>query len=85
MLSIHLSILVFAIASLFCACLVSVQVSAPYVIAVHLSLQADGKAAFEEIRMFGYMANIFSTHLLPSLIMLGSGRSTVVTVLDSGL
>ena len=34
MLSIFLSILVCAAASLFCACLVSVQVSAPYVIAV---------------------------------------------------
>ena len=33
MLSILLSILVCAAASLFCACLVSVQVSAPYVIA----------------------------------------------------
>ena len=33
MLSILLSILVFAAASLFCACLVSAQVSAPYVIA----------------------------------------------------
>ena len=33
MLSILLSILVCAVASLFCACLVSVQVSAPYVIA----------------------------------------------------
>ena len=33
MLSIHLSILVCAAASLFCACLASVQVSAPYVIA----------------------------------------------------
>ena len=32
MLSIHLSILVCADASLFCACLVSVQVSAPYII-----------------------------------------------------
>ena len=33
MLSIHISILVCAVASLFCACLVSVHVSAPYVIA----------------------------------------------------
>ena len=33
MLSILLSILVYAAASLFCACLVSVQISAPYVIA----------------------------------------------------
>ena len=58
MLSILLSILVCAAASLFCACLVSVQVSAPYVIAhstpgvVHLSLQADGKVAFEDIPVF---------------------------------
>ena len=61
MLSILLSILVCAAASLFCACLVSVQVSAPYVIAgstqdsgvVHLSFQADGKVAFEDIPVFG--------------------------------
>ena len=59
MLSILLSILVCAAASLFCACLVSVHVSAPYVIAgsthgvVHLSLQADGKVAFEDIPVFG--------------------------------
>ena len=52
-LSILLSILVCAAASLFCACLVSVQVSAPYVIVVHLSLQADGKVAFENIPVFG--------------------------------
>ena len=50
MLSILLSILVCAAASLFCACLVSVQVSAPY---VHLSLQADGKVACEDIPVFG--------------------------------
>ena len=56
MLSILLSILVCAAASLFCACLVSVQVSAPYVIAgrvVHLSLQTDGKVAFEDVPAFG--------------------------------
>ena len=60
MLSILLSILVCAAASLFCACLVSVQVSAPYVIAgstqelyTFLSLQADGKVAFEDIPVFG--------------------------------
>ena len=40
-----------AAASLFCACLVSVQVSAPYVIAG--STQADGKVAFEDIPVFG--------------------------------
>ena len=51
-LSILLSILVCAAASLFCGCLVSVQVAAPYVIAVHLSLQADGKVAFEEVPVF---------------------------------
>ena len=60
MLSILVSILVCAAASLFCACFVSVQVSAPYVIAgstqenfVHLSLQADGNVAFEYIPVFG--------------------------------
>ena len=58
LLSILLSILVYAVASLFCAYLVRVQVSAPYVIAgstrvVHLSPQADGKAAFEDIPVFG--------------------------------
>ena len=59
MLSILLSILVCAAASLFCNCLVSVQVSAPYVIAgsthgvVHPSLQADGKVAFEDIPVLG--------------------------------
>ena len=56
MLSIILSILVCAAASLFCACLVSVQVSASYVIAgsTHaLSLQADGKVAFEDVPVFG--------------------------------
>ena len=36
--------------TLFCACLVSAHVPAPCVIGVgHLSLQADGKVAFEEI------------------------------------
>ena len=50
--------LVCAAASLFCACLVIVQVSAPYVIAgstvvIHLSLQADGKVAFEDVPVFG--------------------------------
>ena len=60
MLSILLSILVCAAARLFCACLVSVQVSAPYIWhswqhtgVVHLSLQADGKVAFEDILVFG--------------------------------
>ena len=59
MLSILLSILVCAAASLFCACLVSVQVSAPlchswqHTGVVHLSLQADGKVAFEDIPVFG--------------------------------
>ena len=46
-------------ASLFYACLVSVQVSAPlchswqHTGVVHLSLQADGKVAFEDIPVFG--------------------------------
>ena len=59
MLSILISILVCAAASLLCACLVSVQVSAPYGIAdsTHelytLSLQADGKVAFEDTPVFG--------------------------------
>ena len=59
MLSILLSILVCAAASLFCASLVSVHVSAPYVIAgsntgvVHLSVQADGKVSFEDVPVFG--------------------------------
>ena len=58
MLSILLSILVCAAASLFCACLVSVQVSAPchswqHTVVVHLSLQADGKVSFEDIPVFG--------------------------------
>ena len=58
MLSVHLSILVCAAASLFCACLVSVHVSAPchswqHTGVVHLSLQADGKVAFEDIPVFG--------------------------------
>ena len=56
MLSILLSILVCAAASLFCACLVSVQVSAhswQHTGVVHLSLQADGKVAFEDIPVFG--------------------------------
>ena len=42
--------------SLFCDCLVSVQVSAPYVIAgstQELYTQADGKVAFEDIPVFG--------------------------------
>ena len=57
-LSILLSILVCAAASLFCACLVSVQVSAPchswqHTGVVHLSLQADGNVAFEDITVFG--------------------------------
>ena len=59
MLSILLSILVCAAASLFCACLVSVQVSAPlchswqHTGVVHLSFQADGKVAFEDVPVFG--------------------------------
>ena len=58
MLSILLSILVCAAASLLCASLVSVQVSAPFnswqhTGVVHLSLQADGKAAVEDIPVFG--------------------------------
>ena len=58
MLSILLSILVCAAASLFCACLVSVQVSTPchswqHTGCVHLSVQADGKAAFEDVPVFG--------------------------------
>ena len=56
MLSILLSMLVCAATSLFCACLVSVQVSAPYVMAgsTHeLSLQADGNVAFEDVPVFG--------------------------------
>ena len=48
-----------AAASLFCACLVSVQVSAPLCHSwqhrgvIHLSLEADGKVAFEDIPVFG--------------------------------
>ena len=56
MFSVLLSILVCAAASLFCACLVSIQVSAPYVIAgskQELSVQADGKVDFEDIPVFG--------------------------------
>ena len=61
MLNILLSILVCAAASLFCACVVSVQVSAPLrhswqhtgVVGLHLSLQADGAVAFEDIPVFG--------------------------------
>ena len=44
-----LSIVVCAEASLFCACLVSVNVSAGV---VHLSLQEDGKVTFEEIPVY---------------------------------
>ena len=56
MLSIILSILVCAAASLFCACLVSVQVciichSWQHTGVVHMSLQADGKVAFEDISL----------------------------------
>ena len=53
-----LSILV-AAASLFCVCLVSVQFSCAicrswqHIGVVHLSLQADGKVAFEDIPVFG--------------------------------
>ena len=51
MLSILLSILVCAAASLFCACLVSVQVSAPYVIA--------GSTQESYTRLFRQMARLF--------------------------
>ena len=58
-LSILLSILVCAAASLFCACLVSVQVSAPYIIAgstqelyICLFRQIYGMVAFENIPVF---------------------------------
>ena len=60
MLSILLSILVCAVANLFCACLVSVQVSAPYVIAggtqelyTCLFRHIYGEVAFEDIPVFG--------------------------------
>ena len=56
MLSILLSILVCAAASLFCACLVSVCTichSWHHTGVVHLSLQADSKVAFEDIPVFG--------------------------------
>ena len=55
MLSILLSILVCAAESLVCACLVSVQDSAPHVIAGsrQVSLRADGKVVFEDIPVFG--------------------------------
>ena len=56
MVSILLSILVCAATHLFCACLVSVQVSAPWHswqhTVVHLSL---GKVAFEDIPVFGVL------------------------------
>ena len=59
MLSILLSKLVCAATNLCCDCLVSVQVSAPlchswqHTGGVHLSLEADGKVAFEDIPVFG--------------------------------
>ena len=55
MLSILLSILVCAAAGLVCACLVGVQVCAPChsTGVVHLSLQVDGKVAFEDVPVFG--------------------------------
>ena len=58
MLSILLSILVCAAASLFCACLVSVGLctichSWQHTGVIHLSLQVDGKAAFEDFPVFG--------------------------------
>ena len=61
MLSILLSILVCAAASLFCACLVSVQVSASchswqHSGVVHLSLQVDGKVALNISRCLAYTA-----------------------------
>ena len=58
MLSILLSILVCATASLFCACLVSFQglcttcLSWQHTRVVHISLQTDGKVAFEDIPVF---------------------------------
>ena len=59
MLSMLLSILVYA-ASLFCTCLVSVQVSALCIIPrsmqelyIDLSLRTDGMVAFEDIPVFG--------------------------------
>ena len=59
MLSILISILVCAGASLFCACLVSVQVSAPFVIPgskqeLYTCLfRQNGKVAFEDVPVFG--------------------------------
>ena len=62
MLSIFLSILVCAAASLFCACfgqcpgLCTICHSWQHTGVVQLSLQADGKVAFEDIPVFGYTA-----------------------------
>ena len=62
MLSILLSILVCAAASLFCACfgqcpgLCTICHSWQHTGVVQLSLQADGKVAFEDIPVFGYTA-----------------------------
>ena len=48
-----------------CACLVSVQVSAPYVIAGSTQeLQAEGKVAFEEIPVFGILYAVQPTMVL---------------------
>ena len=58
MLSILLSVLVCVAAGLVCACLIGVQVCAPchswqHTGVVHLSLQVDGKVAFEDVPVFG--------------------------------
>ena len=56
MLSILLSILVCAAASLFCACLVGLCTichSWQHTGVVHMSHQADGKVAFEDVPVFG--------------------------------
>ena len=60
MLIILLSVSVCAAARLFCACLISVQDLAPYVIAgstqelyICMSLQAHDNVAFEDILVFG--------------------------------
>ena len=83
MLSILLSILVCAAASLFCACLISVQVCTichrwQHTGVVHLSLQADGKVAFEDIPVFGVCrpacldssSYLFVLVLFPEAVML---------------
>ena len=66
MLSILLSMLVCAAASLFCACLVSVQVSAPYVIAG--STQELYTCLFRQMaRLLLKMSRCLAYQLLPSL------------------